>query len=410
MRASNAKFMAKVNEVHAKRVDGRITPQYSATQMFKTWIALFFFQVRSVNAYMESDVIHGREDRPGGRTLAYYAEASRVAYLNQALWDQVHTAMRLKQLDGLRGSDGKWTMAFDGVSLSYSTKRHCEKCLKTTKDGVTSYHHSLLVASIVHKVKKVSIVVAVIPIENMKNEGTDKQACELKAAHEMLDHLRKMDPYLRYHITVDALYLAAGFIEHAVRLGHSVTMPLAKENMKIHEILDVRFGNGRSQVKLETVKTITTVDYDSEDIAPYWDALQKANPQIALHGMRRTIVDRVTGEVRQCPIVTTLVPTEKNAMRISDIQREKWQEENKTFNMLKNHHHLEHVFNHKAQTQIFIFAAIATNMRTIAFLRHPPQKHVKKPLALASVIQAILTLCHYDPLGLFPVFETFAAD
>lgn len=338
--------------------------------------------------------------------MAYYVELTSVALLNQALWDQVHTAMRLKQLDPLRGSDGKWTMAFDGVSLPYSNKRHCEKCLETVKDGVTSYHHALLVASIVNKTQKVSIVVAVIPIEN--TQGTDKQASELRAAREMLDHLRKMNPYLHYHITVDGLYLAAGFVDQAIRMGHSVTMPLAKENMLIHEILDVRFGNGRPTVRIENVDMITTVAYDCEDIAPYWDALHKLNPKIAIYGLKRTIVDKTTGEIRECPIVTTLVPTDKNAMRISDIQREKWQEENKTFNVLKNHHHLEHVFNHKAQAQIFLFASMAANLFAITLLRHPPQRHIKKPLTLAGILQAILIHCQFDPLNLFSALAAYA--
>ena len=369
--------------------------------MFKNTLGLFFFQHESVNGYVENGIIHGHGDRPVQNTIAYYLEHAGVSALNLALWDQVHTAMRLKQLDHLRGADGRWTLAFDGVSFAYSTKRHCDKCLLTTsKVGVISYHHALLVASIVDKVRKVSIVVAVIPIENTA-ANTDKQACELKASAAMLEHLRKMNPYLRYHITVDGLYLSAGFIDQAVGCGHSVTMPLAKENMTIHEILDVRFGNGRPSVQIETVTEKTTVAYEAEDIAPFWPALHELNPKISLHGLKRTIVNKITGEIRECPIVTTLVPMAGNAMAISNIQREKWQEENQTFNELKKHHHLEHVFNHKAQAQVFMFAALAINMRTIYLLRHRPQRHVRKPLTLTSIVAAILRACAFDPIRLF---------
>jgi hypothetical protein len=231
-----------------------------------------------------------------------------------------------------------------------------------------------------------------------------------QAVTAMLDHLRKMNGYIRYHITVDGLYLSAGFIDQAVKLGHSVTMPLAKEAMVIHKILDVRFGNGRPSVQIETVSERTTVAYEAEDIAPFWDALHEKNPLVALYGLRRTIVNKVTGEVRECPIVTTIVPTAHNAMAISDIQREKWQEENLTFNDLKTHHHLEHVFNHKAQAQVFMFAALATNMRTIYLLRHPPQRHVRKPLTIASVVAAILKACNFDPLRLFAMTPVPAID
>lgn len=399
LQGANAKFIAKIHVTHAKKVDGRMTPQYSSAFMFKTMVSLFFFQTRSINSFIEHDIVHGNLDRPGGRTLAYYLERTSVSLMNHTLWDQAYTAMRLKQLDGLRGRDGRWTLAFDGVSFTYSTKRHCEKCLETTHDGVTSYHHSLLVASIVNKAKKVSIVVAVIPIEN--KPGWTKQSCELSAAREMLNHLRTMNPYLHYNITVDGLYLAAEFVDQAVKQGHSVTMPLAKENMVIFKILDVRLGNNRPTLKTESIDTLMSVVYESENIAPYWESLNKLNFSINIYGMKRTILNKKTGEIRECLIVSTIQPNEKNVIRLSDIQREKWQEENKTFNDLKNHHYLKHIFNHKAQAQTFIFAAIATNMRTIAFLRHSPQKYIKKPLTLAAILSAILVICEQDVLKLF---------
>ena len=389
--------MREAEAFHAQRVDGRVRPHYSSWFMFRTMLGMFFFQYRSVNEYVESGIVHGLRNRPVQNAIAYYVEHVGVYAMNRTLWAQVYGAMRLKQLDSLRAKDGRWTIAFDGVSFAYSKTRHCSKCLKTTHDGVTSYHHSMLVASLVDKAQKVSIVVAVIPIENTA-VNTDKQACELKAAATMLDHLHKMNPHIRYHITVDGLYLSAGFINHAVKYGHTVTMPLAKENMTIHEILDVRFGNGRPFVQIETVTEKTSVAYDAEDIAPFWPALHAINPGISLRGMKRTIVNKKTGEIRECPIVTTLVPTEKNAMAISDIQREKWQEENQTFNDLKNHQFLKHIFNHKAQAQVFMFASLATNMRTIFLLRHPPQRHVRKPLSLSSIVAAILTVCAYDPV------------
>jgi hypothetical protein len=399
---ANAKFIGKIEATHAQGVDSRQRPHYRPLHMFKLAVGLFFFQHRSVNQYVEARVVHGQETGPVQNTIAYYLEQADVRALNLALWDQAYTALRLKQLDTLRGMDGRWSLAFDGVSLTYSTKRCCEKCLTTTtKDGVISYHHAMLVASIVDKVQKASIVVAVIPIENAP--GTDKQACELKATKAMLDHLRKMNPYIRYHITVDGLYLSAGFIDQAVKLGHTVTMPLAKENMTIHEILDVRFGNGRPSVQCETVSEKITVAYEAENIAPFWNALHEKNPDIALFGIKRTIIDKATGEIRECPIVTTIAPTAKNALSISDIQREKWQEENKTFNDLKNHHHLKHIFNHKAQAQVFIFASLATNMRTIYLLRHPPQCHVRKPLSLAAIIAMILKACDFDPIRLLTI-------
>ncbi|MGK5088535.1 hypothetical protein WDW86_13330, partial [Bdellovibrionota bacterium FG-2] len=91
--------MAKLEAVHSKKVDGRICPHFSPSFMFKRTLGMLYFQARSVNAFTENDIVYGHVDPPGQRTWAYYVEHSSVAALNRALWDQVHTAMRLKQLD-----------------------------------------------------------------------------------------------------------------------------------------------------------------------------------------------------------------------------------------------------------------------------------------------------------------------
>jgi hypothetical protein len=367
--------------------------------MAKKVMALFYFRSPSINATVESDVIQGRIDDPTQRTYAYYLEHSSVSALNELLWKQVYIAIRSKQLDALKGSDGRFTLALDGTSLTYSYKRHCDKCLTTTyDDGTVHYHHALLVASIVDKIKKVSIVVAVIPIEN--TQGSDKQDCELNATKKLLKHIKKLAPQMRFNISVDGLYLSAPFVTQAKQLGHEVTMPLAKENMAIFDVFEKDFKN-KKIIKQEDKDTETTIQYCSDDLSPYWPALSKSDPSIRLYGLKREIIHKKTGEVRTCVIVSTLDPIDdKRAIELSEIQRERWQQENNTFNVFKNLHDIKHIYNHKASTQVFQFAAIANNMRNIFLLRHPPQKHIKKPLTIATLLKLILALCK-APIDIF---------
>lgn len=368
-------------------------PQYSAFFMAKKMIAMFFFRFASVNAYVETDLCSGQLDEPTQRTIAYYLERSNVRALNELLWKQVYIAIRSKQLDQLRGKDGRFTLAVDGVSLPYSSKRHCERCLVTHHEGGRiQYHHALLVASIVDQIRKISIVVAVIPIENTPG-FTGKQDCELNAAKKLLEHLRSLNAHMKFNISVDGLYLSSDFIIRAHALGHEVTMPLAKENMVIFEVLEKDF-KGRALARQENRETETTIEYGPEDVSMFWTALFKSNPQIPIYGLKRRIVTKATREIRECVIISTLKPVDdKAAIRISGIQRERWQEENNTFNVFKNLHHLKHIYNHKAMAQVFQFAALAINMRNIFLLRHPPQKQIRKPISIATLLQLILALC-----------------
>lgn len=370
-------------------------------------MALFYFRSPSINATVESDIIQRRIDDPTQRTYAYYLERSSVSVLNELLWKQVYTAIRSKQLDALKGGNGRFTLAIDGTSLTYSYKRHCDKCLTTTyEDGTVHYHHGLLVASIVDKIKKISIVVAVIPIENIP--GTDKQDCELNATKKLLKHIKKLAPQMRFNISVDGLYLSAPFITQVKELGHEVTMPLAKENMAIFDVFKKDFKD-KKIVRQEDKDTETIIEYCSDDLSPHWPALYKSDPSIRIYGLKREIICKKTGEIRTCVIVSTLEPTDdKRAIELSEIQRERWQQENNTFNVFKNLHEIKHIYNHKASTQVFQFAALANNMRNIFLLRHPPQKHLKKPLTISTLLKLILAQCK-APIDIFQSIQVSAS-
>ena len=371
-------------------------------------MAMFFFRHNSVNAYVETDVVEGRLSDPTQRTIAYYLEHSGVTALNELLWKQFYIALRSKQLDSLRGIEGRFTLALDGVSLAYSTRRHCSKCLVTHHDnGSIQYHHALLVASIVDTVRNISIVVAVIPIENTVPEAL-KQDCEMSASKALLWHIKHLAPQMKFNISVDGLYLSAEFVTKAKKQGHEITMPLARENMIIFDVLEKDFKK-RAIIRREDRDSETTIQYGPEDVAPFWGALHKSNPSIQLYGLKRTTVIKRTGEIRECVIVSTLKPTDdKRAVAISDLQRERWQQENNTFNVFKNLHNLKHIFNHKASTQVFQFAALAINMRNIYLLRHPPQKQIKKPLTIATLLKLIRTLCKC-PIDIFEVTPAASA-
>ena len=347
---------------------------------------------KSINAVIEDDIINDRLDEPTARTIAYYLERSDYTVLNALLWQLFYATLRAKRLDGLRGPNNRLTLALDGVYLPSSTNRHCDKCLNKTIDGVEHFYHAFLVASIVDKDEKFSMPVAIIPLVNTK--GADKQDCELNAAHRLLDFLRSKNPHAKFNLSTDGLYLSAEFIAEAVERGHSVTMPLAKENMIIWQVLDVRLGNSQNTFEVKEEQADVTIWWDDRNVAEFWAALQKRNPDIQLFGLKRKIVSTDGREVRECIVVSTLRPINKPIARtISNLQRAKWQEENKTFNVLKNIIGIKHIYNHRASTQGFQFASLALNLRSVFMLRYRPQQDIKKPLTETSLMKALLNLC-----------------
>jgi hypothetical protein len=164
--------------------------------------------------------------------------------------------------------------------------------------------------------------------------------------------------------------------------------------MVIWEVLDVRLGNSKNIFEVKEDDANVTVWWDDRDVSEFWAALHKRNPDIKLFGLKRKISPTNGGEIRDCIVVSTLCPASKTVARtISNLQRAKWQEENKTFNVLKNIIGLKHIYNHKASAQVFQFASIALSLRSVFMLRYRPQQEVKKPMSETNLMKALLALC-----------------
>ena len=361
--------------------------------MVKKLLGMFLFQNDSVNDYCNNEMLGNVSNECTDRTLAYFLEKSSVIQLNNILWKQVYTAIRAKQLNKLRSYDGRFVLSIDGTNLRYSQKRHCEKCLVTVKDGKTYYHHGMLVASLVDKTTGTSIIAAVQPIEN--EAKYEKQDCELKAAKKLLANIRAKNAHMKYIITVDSLYVSAPFIKQLKSYGYDVVAAFSKENMNLHEILDTRCHNWKLELPFETKDESVKLWFENEDVSMYWDAISNSNIQV--YGIRRERIDKNTGEVFICYMLTTIRPETLNVEHLSNIQREKWQQETRDFKGLKRQYNLEHIFNHKGCAAVFILASISINMVSIYLLRHNPRNKFPK-LTIKSLLKLVKKIVRGDPI------------
>ena len=92
---------------------------------------------------------------------------------------------------------------------------HCDHCLTTTSRGITSYHHDILQAAIVHPDKRQILPLAPEFVRNSDADGATyrKQDCELNAGYRMLQRLRADYPRMAAIIVADSLYSKQPFVE-----------------------------------------------------------------------------------------------------------------------------------------------------------------------------------------------------
>ena len=98
-----------------------------------------------------------------------------------------------------------YLVAVDGTQYFSSKKIHCPSCLiKKHRNNTISYYHQALAAVLIHPKKKQVIPLATEGI--IKQDGVDKNDCEVSAFKRLAKRLEKEHPKLKMIICGDALY------------------------------------------------------------------------------------------------------------------------------------------------------------------------------------------------------------
>jgi len=111
--------------------------------------------------------------------------------------------------------DNKFLISLDGSGFFSSNKVHCNCCCqKVTNKGtdkeLKTYHHQMLVGSIVSPNMKQVLPIGYEPI--IREDGAKKNDCERNCAKRWLTHFRAYHPQLPAVIVADGLYSNAPFI------------------------------------------------------------------------------------------------------------------------------------------------------------------------------------------------------
>jgi Transposase DDE domain len=243
-----------------------------------------------------------------------------------------------------------------------SDEAPCEYCLtkvhKNKKGEVTkiTYHHQALSSVLAHPKHKEVFPVACEAI--VKQDGENKNDCELNAAKRLIPTIREMLPQA-YHdllVVLDGLYPNGPFI----RLLNEYQM---------RYIIGIKEGYVLVQIeKLKAQNALQVHEWVNEDgekcIAQYYNGLvlNGQNQDIEVNYFQYEQFNTKGVRTFYSSWITDLPIEQENIQELVEVGRSRWKIENETFNTLKNQgYHLEHSYGHGKKN-------LTTNFMLLTFL------------------------------------------
>lgn len=268
---------------------------------------------------------------------------------------------RSKVLENWKFLEDKFLISLDASGFFSSNNIKCDQCCEkvmnrgTNKEKI-SYHHQMLVGSIVSPNVKQVLPIGFEPI--IKEDGAKKNDCERSCAKRWLDYWRKYHPQLPTIITADGLYSNAPFIK-ALQEARCSYILVAKEDD--HKYLYDYFwaGKGEDIGEFEALRKNKFEDKRQKYRFMNHVPLNDANNQLLVNVLYFEEYDAKTNKTTKWLWVTDIIISEKNAKLIMQGGRARWKIENETFNTLKNQgYNFEHNFGHGYKGLSNLFAGL----------------------------------------------------
>jgi hypothetical protein len=263
---------------------------------------------------------------------------------------------RGKALEDMVLVEGHYLLALDGTGYFSSQQIHCESCLETHyRNGTVTYRHQMLGAALVHPDKRE--VIPLMPEPMVKQDGTEKNDCERKAAKRFISQLRQDHPHLKVIVTEDSLSSNAPHID--VLHAHN-----------LHYILGVKEGDHaylfEQVAAAERTGRVTYYDRHDETTGLRHRfrfvrdvPLNESNSDLLVNFLECWEWESHSDKVQHFSWVTDLCVTKGTVYQLMRGGRARWRIENETFNTLKNQgYQFEHNFGHGYQHLSVVFALL----------------------------------------------------
>lgn len=336
---------------------------YSLSDLLSAGFAIFSLKDPSLLAFREQfpqrsenlKRIYGIERIPEDTALREGLDGIDPALL-QAQFKPMLERLRAKGVVENRQVLGGYTLlAGDGTQHFCSGSRSCRHCLtKQHRNGSTTYHHQLLAAVWVQPGEKTVFPVAVEPI--VRQDGTQKNDCELNAAKRLIPRIRQSMPHDRLLLTLDALYANAPLIR-SLKEQHISFLIGIKEGYVLIQTERLAKQGALKEISWEVDGRVCAIRFANDLI------LNGQNQDLLVNYLEYVEVDAQSAEILFFSSWTTdLSINEDNAREMVAVARTRWKIENETFNTLKNQgYYLEHNYGHGKEY-------LATNFAILTFL------------------------------------------
>jgi hypothetical protein len=283
--------------------------------------------------------LYNIDEVPCDTTLRERLDAVNPSVMRKAFNIVIAKTQRDKVLEDFKFMDNRYLLSIDGTGYFHSKDVFCENCCeKMDKEGnIISYHHNLLAGSIVHPNLKTVIPIAPEPI--VKQDGVDKNDCELNAAKRLLPMVRTEHPHLKIIIVADALSANAPFVGLCKENDFNYII-VAKESD--HKYLFETFRNANCEVHATVLENGNTGEFSYiNDVA-----LNKSNPDCKVNFLYFREIKK-NGKISAWTWITDITIEQENLKLLMRGGRSRWKVENETFNTLKNQgYNFEHNYGH----------------------------------------------------------------
>jgi hypothetical protein len=250
---------------------------------------------------------------------------------------------RSKKLEAYQTLGGYYLLTLDGSEYFASEHVHCDRCLSRAKsNGHVEHYHQILQPALVRPDRRK--VVPLAPEFIRRQDGTDKQDCEINAGLRAIERIRADHRQLPAVVVADALYATERFITTLGERQFSYLLGAKRESHKtlFEEIEGLRRGGYLDRLEVTTPKGQRCVYEWVHETRLF---ATKNAPQVNF--IEFQMFDPNGKRTRHFSWVTDLPISTHTVEQLVRAARARWKIENENFNTLKNHgYHLEHNFGH----------------------------------------------------------------
>lgn len=252
----------------------------------------------------------------------------------------VNAAQRGKAFEKMSYLEEGYLMSLDGTGYFSSENLFAEFCQqKTSSAGMTVYYLQMLQGAFVHPERKE--VIPLIPEVMTRQDGSNKNDCELNASRRLLLKFREEHPHLEIVVVQDAISPNGPYIRFLRENGFRFILTVKESD---HAHLFSRFD---AAIERGDIKELIIEDSKNPDRYHYLRWVNGLPINASHQDVLVNLLEyyEVTGETKKLRFcwVTDIPLTNENVYRIMRAGRARWKIENETFNTLKNQgYNLEH--------------------------------------------------------------------